>query len=105
MSLLLCHSLSAVFIFEPSLNVSLTAQAISRCHRVGQVREVHCYHLCMENSVEERIMAHTQSMLDAALASDASDTAVAVVDARGRTVAERDDAVHLSADAITALFN
>eukprot|EP01041_Mallomonas_annulata_P008704 gene8704-17985_t len=45
-----------VIVMEPCLNTALEEQAISRVHRIGQVREVHIYRLACCNSVEERIL-------------------------------------------------
>lgn len=48
---------SIVIFCEPQIKPSLTAQAIARVYRMGQVRNVLVYHLLCENTVDEAVMA------------------------------------------------
>ncbi|MBQ1527906.1 MAG: DEAD/DEAH box helicase [Lachnospiraceae bacterium] len=47
---------SIVIFCEPQIKPSLTAQAISRVYRMGQVRNVLVYHLLCENTIDEAMM-------------------------------------------------
>ena len=38
-----------VFFLTPNWNPTVEAQAIARCHRHGQTKDVHCYHFIMSN--------------------------------------------------------
>ena len=44
-----------IFLMEPSFNPALEAQAIGRCHRLGQKRAVETIRLIVEHSFEERM--------------------------------------------------
>lgn len=45
-----------VYLLEPICNPSLEAQAVNRCHRIGQERQVYVHKLVVEGTVEERIL-------------------------------------------------
>ena len=47
---------SIVIICEPQIKPSLTAQAVSRVYRMGQVRNVLVFHLLCENTVDEAML-------------------------------------------------
>jgi SNF2 family DNA or RNA helicase len=61
-----------IWMFEPHPNPALTQQAIHRCHRVGQTKEVFIHHLLMQDSVEEKIFAQTKAKLEVALQEEES---------------------------------
>ncbi|OEU08432.1 Helicase_C-domain-containing protein, partial [Fragilariopsis cylindrus CCMP1102] len=44
-----------IFLMEPSFNPALEAQAIGRCHRLGQKRPVETIRLIVKDSFEERM--------------------------------------------------
>jgi superfamily II DNA or RNA helicase len=44
-----------IFLMEPSFNPALEAQAIGRCHRLGQKRPVETIRLIVKGSFEERM--------------------------------------------------
>jgi hypothetical protein len=44
-----------IFLMEPSFNPALEAQAIGRCHRLGQKRPVETIRLIIEDSIESRM--------------------------------------------------
>ncbi|MGK3741912.1 MAG: hypothetical protein ACI90V_008766, partial [Bacillariaceae sp.] len=44
-----------IFLMEPSFNPALEAQAIGRCHRLGQKRPVETIRLIVEDSIESRM--------------------------------------------------
>ena len=48
---------SVVILTEPQWKPSVEAQAIARCHRMGQVRPVEVHRLLAEGSVDERMLA------------------------------------------------
>ncbi|MCR4657791.1 MAG: DEAD/DEAH box helicase [Lachnospiraceae bacterium] len=50
------QSASIVIFCEPQIKPSLTAQAISRVYRMGQVRNVLVYHLLCEDTVDEAML-------------------------------------------------
>ena len=62
-----------VLLLEPFLCDSDEAQAINRCHRIGQTRPVHVKQYYMRNTVEERLLAFRLQERS----EDAADTALA----------------------------
>lgn len=50
------QSASVVIICEPQLKPSIENQAISRCYRMGQARNVLIYRLLSKNTIDERIV-------------------------------------------------
>ncbi|KAI9183819.1 hypothetical protein H9P43_002871 [Blastocladiella emersonii ATCC 22665] len=48
---------SNVFLVDPWWNPMVEKQAIDRCHRLGQKRQVHVFRFAMEDSIEERVLA------------------------------------------------
>ena len=78
---------SVVILTEPQWKPSVEAQAIARCHRMGQIRPVNVHRLLAENSVDERmleVLAEKRSLIDDYVTSDvtlASPDAVDVSDA------------------------
>ncbi|MEM7698315.1 MAG: DEAD/DEAH box helicase, partial [Verrucomicrobiota bacterium] len=48
-------SASYVVLYDPWWNPAVEAQAIDRCHRIGQASTVNAYRLLMRDSVEEKI--------------------------------------------------
>jgi SNF2 family DNA or RNA helicase len=53
---------SEVYFLSPNWNPAMESQAVARCHRIGQKKEVHVFRFCMEElqedieSIEERII-------------------------------------------------
>ena len=47
---------SVVILCEPQWKPTTEAQAIARCHRMGQVRRVQVHRLLLENSVDQRML-------------------------------------------------
>jgi superfamily II DNA or RNA helicase len=47
---------SVVVLCEPQWKPTIEAQAIARCHRMGQVRRVQVHRLLLEDSVDERML-------------------------------------------------
>ena len=45
-----------VFLLEPMLNAALEAQAVGRCWRMGQAREVRVVKLFVKDTVEDRVL-------------------------------------------------
>ena len=45
-----------VVFYDTDWNPSMDAQAMDRCHRIGQTREVHIYRLVTAHSIEENIL-------------------------------------------------
>lgn len=45
-----------VILFDPWWNPAVEAQAIDRCHRIGQTRRVIAYRLIVKETIEEKIM-------------------------------------------------
>jgi SNF2 family DNA or RNA helicase len=82
-----------VYIMEPQQNPAITLQAINRVHRVGQTKEVFIHHLVMVDSIEERIIAMTQSKLETSVADDEK-----ALSSRGK------DNYRLKLEELTALF-
>ncbi len=78
---------SVVILTEPQWKPSVEAQAIARCHRMGQARPVNVHRLLAEGSVDERmleVLAVKRSLIDGYVTSDvtlASPDAVDVSDA------------------------
>ncbi|MEJ5256307.1 MAG: DEAD/DEAH box helicase [Acidimicrobiales bacterium] len=50
------QSASVVVITEPQWKPTVEAQAIARCHRMGQIRPVDVHRLLVEDSVDERML-------------------------------------------------
>jgi hypothetical protein len=48
---------SHVMLLEPFLRAGEEAQALNRCHRIGQTREVHATHYYAQGTLEERLEA------------------------------------------------
>jgi CW-type Zinc Finger len=48
-------SASVVVIFDNHFNPSISDQCISRAHRLGQGKHVHCYRLAIQGSVESKV--------------------------------------------------
>lgn len=46
-----------VVFFDSDWNPAMDRQAMDRCHRIGQVRDVHVYRLISEKTIEENIFA------------------------------------------------
>ena len=64
---------SVVILTEPQWKPSIEAQAIARCHRMGQIRPVDVHRLLAENSVDERmleVLAEKRSLIDEYVASE-----------------------------------
>lgn len=92
---------SVVILTEPQWKPSVEAQAIARCHRMGQIRPVDVHRLLAEDSVDERmleVLAEKRSLIDEYVPSEvtrASPDAVDVSDAEktkqtaGQVEAER----------------
>lgn len=78
---------SVVILTEPQWKPSVEAQAIARCHRMGQIRPVDVHRLLAEDSVDERmleVLAEKQLLIDEYVPSEvtrASPDAVDVSDA------------------------
>lgn len=78
---------SVVILTEPQWKPSVEAQAIARCHRMGQIRPVNVHRLLAEDSVDERmleVLAEKRSLIDGYVTSEvtlASPDAVDVSDA------------------------
>ncbi|XXQ29804.1 RING-type domain-containing protein [Plasmodiophora brassicae] len=49
---------SHVILLEPFDIAGLEAQALNRCHRIGQTRDVSCEVLYLQGTIEERMLAH-----------------------------------------------
>lgn len=45
-----------VFLLEPICNPAQEAQAVNRCHRIGQQRRVYVHKMVVQGTVEERIL-------------------------------------------------
>ncbi len=45
-----------VVIYDSDFNPHVDIQAIDRCHRIGQTKEVHVYRLVSEDTIEENII-------------------------------------------------
>ena len=50
-----------VFLMEPFMSEGDELQAINRCHRIGQARQVECATYYVRGSVEERMLAHRRA--------------------------------------------
>lgn len=78
---------SVVILTEPQWKPSIEAQAIARCHRMGQIHPVNVHRLLAEDSVDERMLEILESkrlLIDHYVASavtEASPDAVDVSDA------------------------
>ena len=48
-------SADTVIFFDSDWNPAMDKQAMDRCHRIGQVRDVHIYRLISEKTIEENI--------------------------------------------------
>lgn len=48
-------SSDTVIFYDNDWNPAMDRQAMDRCHRIGQVRDVHIYRLISENTIEEQI--------------------------------------------------
>ena len=58
---------SVVILTEPQWKPSTEAQAIARCHRMGQVRRVHVHRLLAEDTVDQhmlRVLAGKSALFD-----------------------------------------
>ena len=58
---------SVVILTEPQWKPSVEAQAIARCHRMGQIRPVDVHRLLAEDSVDERmlqVLAEKRTLID-----------------------------------------
>lgn len=55
---------SRVLLMDLWWNPALEAQAFDRAHRVGQVRDVEIYKICIENTVEARILELQEKKLE-----------------------------------------
>jgi superfamily II DNA/RNA helicase len=49
-------SADSVIFYDSDWNPAMDRQAMDRCHRIGQTREVHIYRLVSEGTVEEHIL-------------------------------------------------
>ena len=52
-----------VFLVDPDWNPAIIMQAIARCFRIGQTRDVHVYNLVTANSLEERVQQVIQQKM------------------------------------------
>lgn len=115
--LLFCLSLFPAFHFIPcrpffypsslsSLNAALTQQAINRCHRVGQTREVSVYHLVMKDSIEEKIMEMTRAKLDTTTTKEDSEVGAVTKSRRAgaKLGAHTEDRYAMSKEELTKMF-
>jgi len=74
---------SVVILTEPQWKPSVEAQAIARCHRMGQIRPVDVHRLLAEDSVDERmleVLAEKQSLIDEYVASEVTRASPDAVD-------------------------
>jgi SNF2 family DNA or RNA helicase len=55
------HAANYVILFDPWWNPAVEAQAIDRCHRLGQMQKVTVYKLITKNSIEEKILKLQES--------------------------------------------
>jgi len=51
---------NVVFMMDPWWNDATEMQAVDRCHRLGQTREVRVYRFVMKNSIEEKMVTSIQ---------------------------------------------
>jgi SNF2 family DNA or RNA helicase len=65
-----------VFLLDPWWNPAIEAQAIDRCHRIGQPRNVFAYRLIARDTVEEKILDLQKAKRDLANAIMTSDNSV-----------------------------
>lgn len=89
---------SVIWMFEPHSNPALAQQAIHRCHRVGQTKEVFIHHLVMQDTIEERILEQTKAKLEVALQEEEAGGVQAPTSARAASN------YRMRADELAALF-
>jgi hypothetical protein len=53
---------SEVYFVSPTWNPAIESQAIARCHRIGQKKEVHVFRFCME-LVDEELQSIEEKMI------------------------------------------
>ena len=63
-----------IFLMEPSFNPALEAQAIGRCHRLGQKRPVETIRLIVKDSFEERMANFIEKKYDLSSGEDVEDS-------------------------------
>jgi hypothetical protein len=68
---------NTVFLLEPLLNASDEAQAVNRCHRIGQERPVSTIQYYTERTIEERLLAYRSREAPDAPAAPAAAAAAA----------------------------
>ena len=74
---------SVVILTEPQWKPSIEAQAVARCHRMGQVRPVDFHRLLAEDSVDERmleVLAQKRLLIDQYVASEVTRASADAVD-------------------------
>ena len=61
-----------VILYDSDWNPAADLQAMDRVHRIGQKKPVHCYRLCTQGTVEERILAaaHHKTVMNALVMQD-----------------------------------
>merc|ERR1712154_234316 len=58
------YSADTVILFDSDWNPQQDLQAMARCHRIGQTKEVRIFRLIADNTIEEAIFERAQKKLD-----------------------------------------
>ena len=96
---------SHVFLLEPMLNAALEAQAVGRCWRMGQAREVRVVKLFVKDTVEERVLELNDQRAAAAAARAHKGKAPAAAAADALPGAITRDVAKVSEDEFKILFS
>ncbi|KAG5477080.1 hypothetical protein LSCM1_05421 [Leishmania martiniquensis] len=92
-----------VILFDAHFNPQLDRQAADRAHRIGQIRAVHVYRLCLQGTVEEHIrdIAVRKAYLGDFIVEGGQRQGVR---GRGRFADDSADAPRITADDIREMF-